>query len=68
MSETGMILEKCELTSRGVPILHKRGESTQDSRKAIAPAHRLIEELRPTLSSVLVCRSRPSPREEARHA
>jgi hypothetical protein len=68
MSETRMMLEKCELTSRGVQILHKRGESTQDSRITVVPAHRSIVELRPTLSSVLVCRSRPSPREEARHA
>ena len=68
MSETGMLLEECELTSRGFQILHKRGGSMHGSRKTVVPAHRLIEELRPTVSSVLVCRSRPSPREEARHA
>jgi len=68
MSETGMMLEKCELTSRGVQILHKRGESMRDSRKTVVLAHRLIEELRPALSSVLAFRSRPSPREEARYA
>jgi len=62
------MLEICELTWRGVRILHKHGESTQDSRKTVAPPDRLIEELRPTLSSVWVCRSQPSPREEARHA
>ena len=62
------MLDECKLIWRGVHILHKRGESTQDSRKTVVPADRLIEELRPTLSSVWVCRSRPSSREEARHA
>lgn len=68
ISEMGMMLENCELRSRGVQILHRRGERMQNSRTSLVPADRLIEELRPTLSSVLVSRSRPSPREEGRHA
>jgi hypothetical protein len=68
MSETGIMLEKYELTSLGVQILQKRGENTRDSQKAVVPAHRLIEELRPALSSVLVFCSRSSPSEEDRHA
>jgi len=68
MSETGMMIEKCELTSRGVQILRKRGGSMRDSRKTVVPTHWWIEELRLALSSVLVFRSRPSPHKEARHA
>jgi hypothetical protein len=62
------MLEVCELIWRRVHILHKHGESAQDSRKTVVPPDRLIEELRPTLYSVWVCRSQPGPREEARHA
>lgn len=63
-----MILEKCELTSRGFQILHKRGDSMRGSGKTVVPAHRFIEEPRPALSSVSVFRFGPGPRKEARHA
>ena len=58
MSETRMMIEKCELTSWVAKTLHKRDDSMRGSRKTVVP----------TLSSTLVFRSRPSPRQEARHA